>query len=224
MGRRSLWPDARLRALTGSFVPVGDEDYRLKTGDGADCALFRAFAERGHYGGPDSTSRSRQGIYAITPRGDLLASCNSHDPGVVADMLERGLARWAELPASQQSLDDRTRSALRRAPHPRDAHPPGGLVLDVTSRDLPRSDAPDDWRAHAFNLGQVWFTRDEARKLVSHRTPRAPPYVVLPPIADRLARFHLLDNVRGNAVPFGRRQIERASLTSTVIITVARLE
>jgi len=83
-------------ALTAQFVPAADEVFRLQGGTDPECRLFQKFAEQGHYGGRPGTTR--QGTYAATPSGELLASINSNDPQRIADMLRRALDKWQTLP------------------------------------------------------------------------------------------------------------------------------
>ena len=74
-------------------------------------------------------------------------------------------------------------------------YPEDGLVLRSYSRDLPRDDAPTDWRAGAWNQDMVWFTKAEAIALATPGHSRAA-------ILSRFVRTHLIDNVRGQTEAF----------------------
>jgi hypothetical protein len=133
--------------LASELVPATDEVYRLQTGSDPECALFQKVAEQGHYGG--RPGGSRQGTYVATPSGVLLASINSNDPGRIAAMLRRALARWEKLPRGDRLLakDPNGQSAsLRRAER---FYPKDGLVLQVHTRDLPRESPGEGWRGKA---------------------------------------------------------------------------
>ena len=76
----------------------------MKNRDGAECDLFRIIAEQGHYAGRTEPTDTRQGIYALAPSGELLASVNTRSSHEMASMLTRALQAWDELPESARYL------------------------------------------------------------------------------------------------------------------------
>src|SRR5579862_3315688 len=158
MARQSVWSDPKVLELAGKFVPAADEVYRmqnLQTGTDPECRLFQKFAELGHYGGRPGTTR--QGTYVATPSGLLLASINSNDPRRIEDMLRRALAKWQTLTRAERLLPNDPNKQWAAIKRPERFYPEDGLVLYVTSRDLPREaskpqPAKGDWRANAWNL------------------------------------------------------------------------
>jgi hypothetical protein len=193
--RRSVWSVPEVQALAARFVPVADEVGRLQRGDEADCEFFRSFCELGHYGGRTKPSNTRQGIYAVTASGTLLASINTRDPGATMRMMTDALARFDALPAASRSggraaLDP---AAIRRFEN---RCPDDGLVLRVVTRDLPRTKVTDGWRGAAWNVDHAWFRRAEVAAFVPAPEPGAE--AALPdPVLVRLVRAHFVDNVRG---------------------------
>jgi hypothetical protein len=93
-----------------------------------------------------------------------------------------------------------------------------GLVLKVTTRDLPRAadTRPDDWRRDAVNYDHAWFTREEAESLIPPDPEVGTRCPVSPAIVRRLARFHLLDNVRGETPMWREEEVRRAEMTVAV--------
>ena len=77
------------------FVPAADEVWHLQNRKDAECRLFQAIAEQGHYAGRSRPSTTRQGIYACTPSGRFLAS----DKGLAqaAKVLQIDLRREPDL-------------------------------------------------------------------------------------------------------------------------------
>src|SRR5262249_43308669 len=144
----------------------------LRTGTDPECRLFQKFAEKGHYRRPGAT---RQGTYCATPSGVLLGSLNSNDPKRIAALLEKALAKWQTLKRDERLLPtdpEKQRADIKR---PERSYPQGGLVLYVTSRDMPREatqaqPAKENWRALAWNQDYAWFTKAEAKQFV----PREP--------------------------------------------------
>ena len=220
IARRAVFPDAKVRDLLKRFVPAADEVGRLQRGKDPESLLFQKVAEQGHYAGRNMPTSTRQGLYATTADGRLLASINHNDPARVAAMLEKALAAWEALSETERGAQagwDGT-TVRRRL---EDRYPQEGLVLRVTTRDLPRPGAlgaapRDGWRALAWNLDYVWFRAEEAASLVpAEHTPGATRALEGPSL-DRLTRVHLVDNVRGQTYPAPKESLERARLTATV--------
>jgi hypothetical protein len=212
--------------VVAKFVPAADEVYRmqnLQTGTDPECRLFQKFAELGHYRRPGAT---RQGTYCVSPSGVLLGSINSNDPKRVLDLLEKSLAKWETLSREERLLATDPRKQLQAIKRPERFYPEDGLVLSVTSRDMPRNaDEPKaekprvaraDWRETAWNQDFAWFTKTEARQFLP-TVPKVGAKQDLPaPIVNRIACAHLIDNVRGQTSPFDESQIKKARLTAEV--------
>jgi hypothetical protein len=211
IARRSVWANTTVQERVKRFLPVADEVGRLQRGKDAECLLFQAMAEHGHYAGRTTPSDTRQGIYALTPAGDFLASCNTRRADDVVRMLDRAWAEWEELEPAQRSRA--VAGDVRRFER---LYPKDGLVLRVVSRDLQGATCAEPWHETAWNQDFAWFTAEEARSLVptgdtigaTVEWPRA--------LVDRLARLHLVDNVRGQTSPFARDALKAGTLTSAL--------
>jgi hypothetical protein len=211
-----------VRELTAQFVRAADEVYRLqnlRTGTDPECRLFQKFAERGHYGGRPGTTR--QGTYAATPSGVLLASVNSNDPQRIANMLQRALAKWGTLSRAERLLPTDPQNQVAEIQRPERFYPQDGLVLYVTSRDMPRDaqqamPATGNWRQLAWNQDYAWFTKSEAKQFLPTQPLVGKKYEVPLAIIHRIACAHLVDNVRGQTAPFEESQIQKARLTTEV--------
>jgi hypothetical protein len=205
-----------VKELTAKFIPAADEVGRLQSGRDAECQLFQKVAEQGHYAGRTRPSSTRQGTYATTADGTFLASRNNNNPRYVAGKLREALEKWDRLKAEGRKFageDPLDLTKLNRADR---FFPEGGLVLKVNTRDLPR-DPPQQGRwADAWNQDFAWFTREEARRFLPAELEPGRKHEVPRPLVERLARFHLLDNVRGQTSPFPAQAIQDATLTSRV--------
>src|SRR6185436_13026474 len=75
---------------------------------------------------------------------------------------QRGLDAFAALAPEERRLDPATAKALAAGSRWRNKYPEDGLVLVVTTRDLPRdgdaASCSSDW-----NRDFAWFRKDEAR-------------------------------------------------------------
>lgn len=208
--------------LSAKFVPAADEVYRLqnlKTGTDPECRLFQKFAELGHYRRPGS---SRQGTYCVSPSGVLLGSANSNDPKRIADLLEKSLAKWDTLKREERLLPTDPRKQLAEIKRPERHYPEGGLVLNVSSRDMPRAGGKANpgranWRELAWNQDFAWFTKAEARQFVPAEAKAGTKQDLPHPLLLRIACAHLIDNVRGQTSPFGEDQVKKGQLTTEVM-------
>ena len=216
IARRSVWSDPAVQELLSSFVTVADEVGRLQRGKDAECRTFQGFCESGHYGGRTEPTDTRQGIYVVTPCGKFLASINTNSATKVAEMLRSSLARWSELPEAERALGEREARDLQASKRFEDRYPSDGLVLVEYLRDLGRPVEEKDWRTRAWNTDQVWFTRAEATSLVPKKREVGATISVPARLVERLARFHLLDSVRGQTPPMPREAVVEASLQSEV--------
>ena len=177
----------------------------------ADALLFQKFA--GKRTSPKGNRGGNQGHYAVTPSGELLASSSNTDPKALAELMKQALAKWATL--------SREKRLLSKAPDPKTAenwqrmealYPEDGLALRVVARDQKRERWPDS------NLDYAWFRKDEARALLPAKPKKNAKHDVPRELVQRLARFHLLDNVHAlNYTFFPTEAIEKARLTSTVL-------
>lgn len=141
------------------------------------------------------------GLHIATPNGRKL----SGDP-------KSGLAKWKALAeADRRQLGDLgpTDPALDRTP------PAGCLVLDVFSRGLGTDDAGDlcVYRNDKTNLTRepsrdhLWILEDEWRAMAPADSKRSRDAYPLPDaVADRIARFVLVDQIRIGGNGSGRRR------------------
>ena len=202
-----------MQKLAAEFVVAADACDRMQKEfcQDEDALLFRKFAKertlkKGNRGGA-------QGHYAVAPSGELLAASSSADPKVLVEMMKQGLAKWATLPREQRLLPkspDPTAAEKWRGKEK--LYPDDGLVLRVVARDQTRERWPDS------NLDYAWFRKDEARTLLPAELKKGAKHNVPRELVQRLARFHLLDNVHAlNYTFFPKEAIEKARLTSTVV-------
>ncbi len=210
-----------MQKLAAKFVPAADACDRMqkKFCQDADALLFRKFSSgkfmfSSHRGGPGG-----QGQYAVAPSGELLASCSTTQPKLMVKMLKAALEKWEKLP--------REKRLLPKAPDPKAAerwrkwdklYPQDGLVLHVVSRDQKRVRWPD------WNQDYAWFNKEEARAFLPTEPKKDAKHEVPRKLVDRLARFHLIDNVYAlNYTFFPQEAIKKARLTATVVQVVGDL-
>ncbi len=214
-----VWPDQAVQELSAEFIPCADEVFRLQNGGDAECKLFQRFCDLGHYREPKKT---RQGIYAVSASGILLGSINSQSPQRVASMLSTALEKWRQLSVEERGLEEAQRQALASTWRWDKARPTAGLILEVTSRDLleDESAAREDrrgrrrfsWTKEAWNRDYAWFSADEIASWIPEDLEAGASKDLPARHVERLARFHLMDNVRGQTSAYERAEISLAEL------------
>lgn len=211
-GRASVFSHPEIIRLLGeSFIPVADNCGYTQTQQDAKGEFFRQVAEQGHYGGRTKPTATRQGLYACTVEGELLASINTRDADQVLGTLREGLDRWRQRPAA--SAPPHIPATYQPDPRLNWSYPEGGLVLKVTVRDLPRESGEPDPR---HNIDFAWFTGDEARSLVPADPLSGRSYLAPAFFTKRIARCHLIDTVRGQSPRWREENVQNADLTLLV--------
>jgi len=154
-----------------------------------------------------------QGIYVFAAGGRCLGRLNSNNPEAVAGVLERALEKWEQVAEIERRLPDD--SPVGSGHRWENGYPDGGLVLERIARDLPDSLEPRDAPLRPFNRDQVWFSAAEARRWLPDAIRVGEQHAVPERLGHRLARFHLVDNVRGQTIPYSEPEVE-ASLRAEV--------
>lgn len=208
--RVSVYSDPRVIAATDDFVCAADEVWRLQRGSEPDCVFFQRMVNDGER----ITDRgTRQGSYVVAPSGVVLARVNTRDVERQLEMLDRGLAAWDALTAEQRRLPaDAGFDDMHRY---EDFRPDDGLVLDRIVRDVDERGL-DGERGRRWNRDHAWFSRDEVAALVNDDA-QVDETFAWDDVATRLARFHLVDNARGQTIPYAPAEVERAELVARVV-------
>lgn len=198
------------------FVPAADEVWSLQNRKDPEALLFQKIAEQGHYAGRTTPSNTRQGVYATTPSGSLLASINTNDPRAMAAMMERALAKWRFLDDADRYLEGEVKPGIA-AGRPESKYPEDGLVLRQTVRDLPRDNRTSDWRTQAWNKDYLWFRKAEAAAMVPSPATVGQTRAFPRNLLMRMGQIDFMDTVRGQSFAFPPNAIEKAELTSEVV-------
>ncbi len=210
---------------TEQYVPVTGDDWYERRREDAEGEFFRKVADQGPRKGLDGSTR--QGIYCLTAGGKLLAFRNGQDADSVRTLLKKGLTEWARLTeAERKAASPKVNDAKPPDPHFCRIPPAGGLVVNVYSRMLRLDDKGklEDSGLRGgehdlpFGAGRdhLWLTRDEWRILIPRDPRQGAEYVLPAAIAERILRFHLIDNTRGEPPMWSKAEIREARLKLSV--------
>lgn len=207
---------------SNDYVPVAADDWYQRRRDDDEGQFFRQVAGQGPRKGEGGSTR--QGIYCFTADGKLLTYKNAGQaPDVMRDVLRQGLREWRRLPEDRRSPGAvKVGEPGKRDPNYVRSPPPGGLVINVFTRILDR-ESDGYCRGTCRTKGgeaaardHLWLTEAEWKALIPASPMLGDKQPVPPAVAERILRFHLIDNTRGEPPLWQRTEIRTQELTLTV--------
>jgi hypothetical protein len=181
------------------FVPVAVDQHDHRRRTDAEGKLFAGVLKQAGRG-LDGYS---QGFYIFTPAGKLLEHTNTVSGDRMKEVLAAALKKLdpsAPIPAIEEGA--REARPLYQAPE-------GGLVVTVTSKVLGGYARTDDHtlkiRQEALGRDHLWVRKDEVIELCKDTMPQS--------LKARIARFHLVDNTRGEPPFWKEEEIRRLEMT-----------
>jgi hypothetical protein len=216
--------------LREDFVAVAADDWYQRRREDAVGEFFRGVADQGPRKGEGGATR--QGRYVFTASGKLLGYNNNRGSERLRALLEDSLAAWRNLPEAERApgavevpeLPDGggDRRYSRRPPE-------GGLVFEVHTRTLatdPGSGALAACRSLAEGgpgamprgsgpaTDHLWVLGREWQEWLTAAAAGASPVSAPDSLALRVARFHLVDNTRGEPPHWTRDEVREIALTA----------
>jgi len=184
LDRESTFKDPEIaRLLKSRFIPVAiDQAYQRRQKD-TEGDFYRKIAGQGPRNNFKGTT---QGLYLATASGKLLGYNNNRGGDRIRRMMKKALEGF-EAPAAV--VIKRSKVDARYNPKP----PEGGMVVRVQSKVLGGYEKTEDrWRKifqDTLSRDNLWVTKEEQDALAAGRVP--------PALQKRIARYHLVDNTRG---------------------------
>ncbi len=218
VGRASAFADPDvIKMCQTEFVPVTGDDWYQRRRKDREGEFFRGLAEssgkKGH---------TLQGIYVFAADGTPLAYRNSGQSAeITKEVMREALAAFRRLPEAK-------RKPAVEAPGVIDAGfdrtpPEGGLILKAYTRILAFKDG-EYRRGTCKAVGgekaardHVWLTKDEVQALAPAKAEIGFRYPMPAKLAERLVRYHLIDNTRGEPILWEPKDVrgKRVSLVVT---------
>jgi hypothetical protein len=215
-----------IRMATEDFIPVAADDWYQRRRKDAEGDFFRGVADALGRTGPGG--RTRQGIYLFAADGTPLGYKNHQDPDVMRGVLRDGLRKFARLPAAKRKpgavvVPDRGKVDPNYSRTP----PPGGLTVKVYTRILDLKGG-EYARGTCPTLGgdkaardHLWITAAEVEQLAPANAEVGFRYDVPAQVAERIARFHLVDNTRGEPPAWPREEVRANRMGLRVVAATA---
>jgi hypothetical protein len=191
-----------IQRLTNDFIPVAiDQAYqrRQKDNEGVFYRKIVAQSPRKHFEKKQTTT---QGLYAASPDGTMLGYNNNRTADRVGAMLDQALKKFN--PPENLVATPKGQADLRYNPPP----PKGGLIVRVHGKVLGGYEKPENEAQRlmqkAISQDNLWITKEEHQALVKGQFPRR--------LQQRIARFHLIDNTRGEPPMWHNDQVRSLNI------------
>ena len=209
--------------VRSDYVPVTGDDWYQRRREDAEGEFFRKVAGQGPRKGEGGATR--QGIYLFTAGGKLLAYKNAGQaPAVMREVLKQGLREWNKLPAAERRPGAvRLESLPKEDPHYTRHLPPGSLVVDVFTRILDSDPKSGLCRGACMVAGgdkaardHLWLTEADWKGLIPAHARKGDHFPMPPALAQRISRYHLVDNTRGEPSMWQPKEVRSCTMTLTV--------
>ncbi|MEX1223396.1 MAG: hypothetical protein WEA31_02500 [Pirellulales bacterium] len=192
-----------VKLLKSEFVPVAlDQAYQRRQQD-TEGEFYRKIASQGPRNNFQSTT---QGFYIAEPDGTLLLYNNNRDPEKVARLIREKLAGFKASQAATKVVEAIEPKHVDPKYNPQP--PAGGIVVRVRAKVLDGYRPPESrWETifqNAVSRDNLWITKAEHAALVEGKLPES--------LKTRMARFHLVDNTRGEPPMWKIDEVRRLEL------------
>ena len=211
------------KLLRENFVIVAADDWYQRRQNDPLGKFFRSVADQGPRKGAGGATR--QGRYTFTASGKLLGFNNNRDPRRMTSMLKDSLDRFQALPPAERTPGAVKVSSL--SPGALDKRYVRALTSDIIplkvhTRALRKNSQgkytvcgepgtnTETYRHRGFGISNdhLWLKNTEFDQLAS--LAREKPGQKLPDsVAMRIARFHLVDNTRGEPPHWRRDEVRK---------------
>ena len=189
--------------LKTRFVPVAiDQAYQRRQKD-TEGDFYRKIAGQGPRSNFNSTT---QGFYIATAGGKLLLYNNNRNPERVARLMAEKLDEFKKLGADRAEIAAIESTSIDEKFNP--DPPQGGLVVRVHARILDGYEpTTDKWKAifqSAMSRDNLWISASDHEALARGEVPQA--------LQMRIAKFHLVDNTRGEPPMWSDKEVRSVSM------------
>ncbi|MEX0717693.1 MAG: hypothetical protein WD066_13955 [Planctomycetaceae bacterium] len=200
--RESIFSDEEVVAmLKEKFVPLAVDQHLERRRRDEEGDFFRKVLEQAGRA-PDGRA---QGLYMFTASGKLLGFSNTLSGEAAKRLMRSSLAKFdpnEEIP----EIDDKPQRDTRWSFDP----PEGVTIVEVTSKVIGgfqlsgRRTGLRSITAEALGRDRMWITEDETKALAQGEVPRT--------VQVRIARFHLVDNTRGEPFFWGGADLREVEM------------
>ncbi len=208
-----------LKWIDNKFIFVaGDDWYRRRAQDDAS-VWFKSIARKARRGKNGST---QQGCYAVTPKGELLRFINTSDPKKFTVTMLEALKLWDGVVQDKKVTIPEMKNFDYKVNVP-PIDPSKDVLIKVQSRALTEKDGKlERWNSNGKAggkpaVGHLWIKQAEWQSIVQNfKTMEVGETTPLTKrLIHRIAKFHLIDNTRGEGPAWESKDLKHAKVTLT---------
>lgn len=188
--------------LKEDFIPVAIDQWYTRAQKDAEGEFYQSIARQGPRKDMNATT---QGLYVCDAAGKFYGSCNKRNADTLKGILRKALTTFdatAQTEALQQSAAD---------PKYDRSLPEGAVVIQVNTKVLGGYEETDSAFLKIFQRSiardNLWILADEIEQLKRG--------VVSESLSRRMARFHLIDNTRGEPEMWSGDEIDSMEMSLT---------
>lgn len=185
--------------LSSKFVPVAIDQWYERRQKDSKGDFYRKIAGQGPR---KDFQQTTQGMYVATADGQLLGYINHHEVGRVRKMVDAALAKFEPGDAAEVKPKVVDQDYAR-------VPPKDGLVVRVHTQILGGYEEPDhEYRRifqEAIARDNLWISADEKAQLIKGTLPKS--------LSIRIAKFHLIDNTRGEPPMWTSEEVRSAEFS-----------
>ncbi len=219
-----------IKFVNENFIPVAGDDWYQRQRDDPVGKFFRAVAKQGPRGG--ASDDTNQGVYCFTASGKLLWFGNSANVGQNLAAYRQAVFAFRRLPAEEREpgavkvppLDEKKvdEQFTRKLPE-------GAIAVRVFARALERDEngkcsaceiKSNNAKAKVgllSSLDHMWIPAEEWRKLIPREAKPGDKITMPQAISMRIARYHLIDNTRGEPDMWKAEHVRKNEISLTVV-------
>lgn len=214
--RESIFSDEQIVAmLKEDFIPLAVDQHLERRRRDEEGDFFRKVLEQAGRR-PDGRA---QGLYMFTASGNLLGFSNTLSGTAAKRLMRSSLAKF-DPNETIPEIDANPKRDARWSFEP----PEGVTIIEVTSKVIGgfqlsgRRTGLQSITAEALGRDRMWITEEEVRELAAGNMPRS--------VQVRIARFHLVDNTRGEPFFWGSGDVRdlEMKLDGEILVGKVRLE
>ncbi len=185
--------------LQEDFVPVAFDQWYHRRKQDTDGEFYRRIATQG----PRSDfGQTTQGFYIASAGGELIHYNNNRGPQRIRGLMQNTLGLdnyWIAKPITDDAIDRQFDRSI----------PDGAIVVQVNAKVLGGYADPvneyEQFMQAAIGCDNMWIMPVEARQLVGGSFTES--------LVQRIARFHLIDNTRGEPPMWRADEVTRAEIS-----------
>jgi len=207
------------KVVKENFVAVVADDWYQRRRQDAEGEFFRKVADQSPRKGEGGSTR--QGIYCLTADGKLLSYKNAgQNAEATLDSIKQALREWKKLPAARRKPGAvKVEDELETDEQFHRTMPKGAQVFEVFTRLLQKTD--DGYKQAECKIGKgdqpgrdhFWLTKEELADLADPNAKPGSTKKLSKFVERRIARFHLLDDTRGEPPMWEEKEVRKVDVT-----------